>query len=78
MRVALVGFQGGGKTAIFSALTGLQSVAGAPRRPDKANLGVLKVPDPRLDALAKMYEPRKVTPAEICFVDLPGRGENIG
>jgi GTP-binding protein YchF len=67
-----VGFPGVGKTTIFRALTGLESTSGAPvRRPDKPALGVIKVPDRRLDALAEIYRPRKVTPAEICFLDFP-------
>jgi hypothetical protein len=72
MKVGLVGFPGVGKTTIFRALTGLEAAAGAPgRRPDRAALGVIKVPDRRLEALAEIYRPRKVTPAEICFVDFP-------
>jgi GTP-binding protein YchF len=74
MEVGLVGFCGAGKTTIFSALTGLQAAVGYQQgAPDKPNLGVIKVPDPRLDALAQIYNPRKVTPAEIRFVDFPGR-----
>ena len=72
MKAGLVGFPGVGKTTIFRALTGLESTAGAAaRRPDRPALGVIKVPDRRLDALAEIYRPRKVTPAEICFVDFP-------
>lgn len=73
MKVGLVGFRGVGKTTMFSALSGL--LAGAQhKRPDKPHLGVIKVPDPRLETLAKIYQPRKVTPAEMCFVDFAGRG----
>jgi len=75
MKVGLVGFRGVGKTTIFSALTGLRASVGFQQgQPDKVNLGVIKVPDPRLDALAKIYHSRKVIPAEVCFVDFPGRG----
>ncbi len=70
MKVGLVGFPGVGKTTIFKALTGLDAASGAAaRRPDRPALGVIKVPDRRLDALAEIYRPRKVTPAEICFLD---------
>jgi len=41
-------------------------------RPDQPHLAVVKVPDERLDFLAAMYNPKKYTPAEIEFVDLPG------
>jgi hypothetical protein len=72
MKVGLVGFPGVGKTTMFQALTGLEAAAGAaPRRADRPALGVIKVPDRRLDALAEIYRPRKVTPAEICFLDFP-------
>lgn len=75
MRVGLVGFSGAGKTTIFSALTGIRAPVGFHHgQVDKPNLGVIKVPDPRLDGLARFYGTRKVTPAEVRFVDLPGRG----
>jgi len=73
MEVGLVGFPGVGKTTMFSALTGLQAAVGYQGGGDKPNLGVIKVPDPRLDALAAIYAPKKLTPAEIRFVDFPGR-----
>lgn len=73
MEVGLVGFPGAGKTTMFSALTGLQAAVGYQGSGEKPNLGVIKVPDPRLDALAAIYSPKKVTPAEIRFVDFPGR-----
>jgi ribosome-binding ATPase YchF (GTP1/OBG family) len=38
------------------------------------NLGTAKVPDPRLQVLAGIYRPRKVTPAEILYVDVNGLG----
>jgi len=58
---------------VFGALTGLpvETGYGAGRR---ANVGVVKVPDPRLDALAAIYRPRRVVPAEITFRDLAGAG----
>jgi hypothetical protein len=70
--MGLAGFPGSGKTTIFNALTGLHAEvgigAGATGRP---NLGVIKVPDERVDALAEIFKPRKVTYAEISFVDFP-------
>lgn len=47
-------------------------------RKDKANIGTVKVPDPRVDALAALYEPKKITYAEIAFTDLAaGTGEGL-
>ncbi len=70
MRVGLTGFPGVGKTTVFNALTGLQAKVGAggERRP---NLGVIKVPDPRVDHLAAMLNPKKTTYAEVRFIDFP-------
>jgi ribosome-binding ATPase YchF (GTP1/OBG family) len=55
-----------GKTMLFNALTGFHR-AGA-----HAHLGAIKVPDPRLEALAAVFLVRKVAHAEIVLVDLPG------
>jgi GTP-binding protein YchF len=75
MEVGLVGFSGVGKTTIFSALTGIRAPVGFHQgQSEKVNLGVIKVPDSRLDTLAEFYGSRKVAPAEVRFVDLPGRG----
>jgi hypothetical protein len=65
MRVGLVGAAGSGRTTVFGALTGLHGGHG------KANLGVVKVPDPRVDRLSAICQPKKTTYAEIAFVDLP-------
>ena len=60
-----------GKTTIFNALT-RQNVAveGYAREKIESHLGVVKVPDPRLDHLTAIYEPKKLTPAEIVFTDI--------
>src|SRR5436309_15434937 len=68
MKVGLTGFAGAGKTTVFTALTGLQA---RPAAPGAVNLGVIKVPDPRVDKLAEIYHPRKTTYAEVTFVDFP-------
>ena len=66
MRIGLVGFPGSGKTTVFNALTGLQGGYG------KTNLGTVKVPDERVDALARLFKPKKTTYAEITFSDAAG------
>ncbi|HUK90280.1 MAG TPA: DUF933 domain-containing protein [Blastocatellia bacterium] len=71
MKVGIVGFAGSGKTTVFNALTGLAAETGFGGR-DRANVGVIKVPDSRVDKLAELYKPKKSTYAEISFVDAAG------
>lgn len=74
MKAGLVGYAQSGKTTLFNALTGLHaSVRG------QVNLGAIKVPDPRIDALSAIYKPKKTTYAEMRFVDVPGpKGKGSG
>src|SRR6185369_8713071 len=72
MKVGLVGFAGSGKTTIFNTLTGLTAEVGGYGAREKANIGVIKVPDPRIDKLAEIFNPKKQTYAEISFVDVAG------
>ncbi len=76
MKIGLVGLPGCGKSTVFGALTG-QPVETGYGGSGKANLGVVKVPDERVDALAKLYSPKKTTYAEVVFSDL-GRGGTSG
>jgi hypothetical protein len=72
MRVALIGPPLSGKTTLFSAVA---SADGSPpdlTRPDQEHLAVVKVPDPRLEMLSRQYKPKKTTPAEVEFLDIPG------
>ena len=75
MKVGIVGFRGTGKTTIFDALTGLRAQVGGYGDVTRPNLGVIKVPDERVVALAEIHHPKKLAYAEISFVDMPGRGE---
>jgi len=72
MKIGLVGFPGSGKTTVFNALTGLSAETGYGAARGKTNLGVVKVPDARVDALANLYKPKKTTYAEIAFSDVAG------
>ncbi len=78
MKVGLCGFPGTGKTTVFNALTGLSAETGFAAKAGKTNLGVVKVPDARVDVFSKMFTPKKTTYAEITFVDVAagaaGRG----
>ena len=72
MRVALAGPPQSGKSTLFTAI----AAAGGSRvdmsRPDQPHLAVVKVPDERLTWLSDYYKPKKTTPAELEFLDLPG------
>ena len=77
MDIAIIGLPQSGKSAAFNALTaGHAAAEGGAAGP--VQVGVVKVVDPRLDALERMYLPRKVVYAELRFWDLPpapaGRG----
>lgn len=85
MKLGIAGLPNVGKSTLFNALTraGAQA-ANYPFCTIDPNVGIVTVPDARLDALAAMYRPEKVTPATIEFVDIAGlvrgasRGEGLG
>ena len=75
MDIGIIGLPQSGKTTVFSALTnGRVENSGASGSMTETHLGVVKVPDPRLDRLAEMFNPKKVVPAEVRYFDLPGLG----
>ncbi len=78
MKVGVVGFRGSGKTTVFNALTGLNAETGGFSSADKANLGIIKVPDERVDILTEIYEPKKTIFAEVMFADLAGTTPEAG
>jgi len=69
MKIGLVGFAGSGKTTVFNTLTGLSVPTGFG---GEVHLGTVKVPDERIDALSRIFKPKKTTYAEITFSDIPG------
>ncbi len=71
MQVTIVGLPGSGKTTVFNALTGGHAETGGFSGGRAApNIGVVKVPDERLDQLAELFHPRKVTHADVTYVDV--------
>lgn len=85
MKLGIIGLPNVGKSTLFNAITGAGAQsANYPFCTIDPNVGVVAVPDPRLDALAEMYNPQKYTPAVIEFVDIAGlvrgasKGEGLG
>jgi GTP-binding protein YchF len=70
MQVTLVGLPGSGKTTVFNALTGGSAETGGFSARAAPNVGVVKVPDQRLDALSALFRPRRTTPADVTYVDV--------
>ncbi len=71
MKIGLIGHRGAGKTTVFNMLTGLQAQVGGYGGKEEVHLGVIKVPDARVDKLSQVFKPKKTTYAEIRFTDFP-------
>jgi hypothetical protein len=69
MKIGIVGYQGSGKTTVFCWLTG---VAADPAVAHGVQSAMAAIPDPRLEALAAIYHPKKITQASMELLDTPG------
>src|SRR5437764_8080551 len=74
MKTGIIGLPQVGKTSLFRILTKAH-LSSAPSNPREAHVGIAKVPDDRLDRLAAMYNPKKLTHASVEYVDLGAIGQ---
>jgi GTP-binding protein YchF len=76
LTIGIIGLPQSGKTSLFNALTRAGApVEGYATSTVQANLAVVQVPDARLQPLADIFHPRKVTPTTVEFVDVAGMGQ---
>jgi hypothetical protein len=78
MQLGIIGLARSGKTTVFNAVTRGSAQVGAYSSSAQPNIGVVNVPDERVDRLAQLYKPKKTTYATIQYVDFPAAGESFG
>ncbi|GER87916.1 GTP-binding protein YchF [Dictyobacter vulcani] len=76
LTIGIIGLPQSGKTSLFNALTQAGApIGGYATSTVQANVGVVQVPDARLQPLADIFQPKKVTPTTVEFVDVAGMGQ---
>src|SRR5258708_1029730 len=85
LKLGIVGLPNVGKSSLFNALTAAGAAAeNYPFCTVEPNVGMVEVPDPRLDRIAEIVQPKKIVPAAVQFVDIAGlvkgasSGEGLG
>lgn len=78
MQLGIIGLARSGKTTVFNAVTRGAAQVGAYSSSAQPNVGVVNVPDARVDRLTELYKPKKTTYATIQYVDFPAAGESFG
>src|SRR5262252_5014254 len=76
MKTGIIGLPQVGKTSLFQILTKAHLSAQAHANPREAHIGVAKVPDDRLDRLAALYNPKKLTHTSVDYVDVGAIGQD--
>jgi hypothetical protein len=72
MKLAIIGLPLSGVTTVFNALTGRHRDPHAYAKPGELNVAVVQVPDRRVDFLARLHRPKKVTHATVEYLEVPG------
>lgn len=78
MEIGIVGLHRAGKTSVFNALSKGNADVAFASAGTKPNLGVAKVPDPRIAPLEEMFHPRRTSPAEVRYIDFPASQDASG
>src|SRR5258708_2073170 len=78
MQLGIIGLARSGKTTIFNPVTRGTAQVGADSSNSQPTVGMVNVPDDRVDRLAELYRPKKATYATIQYVDFPAAGESFG
>ena len=85
LQCGILGITNVGKTTLFNCISNTRAeITEFAFSTSKSNVGIINVPDNRLDRLAKIVNPAKVTPATVEIVDVPGltkgssKGEGVG
>ena len=77
LTIGIIGLPQSGKTTLFNALTKAGApVSGYATSTVQANLAIVQVPDARLQPLADIFKPKKVTPTTVEFFDVAGIGQS--